>query len=92
MSLTITDPGPGFVRVDRPDLTSKHWQLGWRQYPNGTVMNDHTRWRVGAVIVWHTLGEHKDVQWVATGPSGTSGTFDTWQEAVNFADITGALE
>lgn len=59
----------------------------------GALRNYKTRWRVGAVVVWHSLELRSEVTWIATPPISSWGAqqFDTWQEAVNHADVTGAL-
>jgi len=66
---------------------------GWEHTSGGALRNYKTRWRVGAVVVWYSLDLRSEVTWVATPPAQYLGTqqFDTWQEAVNYADVTGAL-
>jgi hypothetical protein len=92
MSLTTTNPS--WVSVDPPIISGEMWACGWEFTSGGALRNYKTRWRVGAVVTWHSLDLRSEVVWVATPPAQYLGTqqFDTWQEAVNYADVTGALE
>ena len=92
MSLTTTNPP--FVHVDPPIISGEMHACGWAYTTGGALLNRTTHWRVGAVVVWHPLDLRSEVTWVATPPiiSWEAQRFDTWQEAVNYADVTGALE
>lgn len=91
MSTVIVNPP--WVHVDVPVLTAEHEARGWHCRPRGILQNPNIRWTVGAVITWCSALSDKEVMWVARSErTGTSANFDTWQEAVNFADVTGALE
>lgn len=92
MSLTTTNPS--WVSVDPPIISGEMRACGWVHTTGGALLNRTTHWRVGAVVVWHSLDLRIEVTWVATPPiiSWEAQRFDTWQEAVNYADVTGALE
>jgi len=91
MSLTTTNPS--WVSVAPPIISGEMHACGWAYTSGGALLNRTTHWRVGAVVVWHSLDLRSEVTWVATPPAQYLGTqqFDTWQEAVNYADVTGAL-
>jgi hypothetical protein len=92
--MSLTTINPAFVHVAPPVISGEMHACGWECTTGGALRNYKTRWRVGAVITWRTIDLHKEVVWVATPPAQYLGTqqFDTWQEAVNYADVTGALE
>ena len=91
MSLTTTNPS--WVSVAPPIISGEMHACGWAYTSGGALLNRTTHWRVGAVVIWHSLDLRSEVAWVATSIiSWEAQRFDTWQEAVNYADVTGALE
>ena len=92
--MSLTTINPAFVHVDPPIISGEMHACGWAYTSGGALFNRTTRWRVWAVVVWHSLDLRSEVTWVATPPiiSWEAQRFDTWQEAVNYADVTGALE
>lgn len=91
MSTVISSPP--FVAIDYPVLTDQLIDNGWGRARGTMIANRNTGWHVGATVMWHTLDLRTEVVWIArSARTGASASFPTWQEAVNFADVTGALE
>ena len=86
--MSLTTINPAFVHVDPPIISGEMHACGWAYTSGGALLNRTTHWRVGAVVRLSS-----EVTWVATPPiiSWEAQRFDTWQEAVNYADVTGAL-
>jgi len=76
----LTTTNPSWVSVDPPIISGEMHACGWAYTSGGALFNRTTYWRVGAVVLWHSLDLRSEVTWVVMFliSSWKAEQFDMW--------------